>query len=131
MNGTEMGARFFLLCAVNQGSLSVVQPDICKWGGLSGRVAQLAIDSNKRYCPHCLGGGIGLLASAQLLAATGHDGLLEVDSSENPLQELFAGDNRSLTNGLFQLGDGAGLGMVPDVASAKAYLLSDNSVMLA
>ena len=43
-----------------------------------------------RYCPHYLGAGIGLLASAHVLAARGAaDGWLEVDANENPLRTLL------------------------------------------
>lgn len=73
------------------GSLAVIQPDVAKWGGLSGcfEVARRAMNAGLRYCPHFLGGGIGLLASAELLAAAGGDGLLEVDSNQNPLRDAF------------------------------------------
>jgi L-alanine-DL-glutamate epimerase-like enolase superfamily enzyme len=51
--------------------LGVVQPDIAKWGGLSACVglASDILKAGKTFCPHYLGGGIGLLASAHLLAA--------------------------------------------------------------
>ncbi len=51
----------------------IIQPDICKWGGLSmcAAIARRIIASGKRYCPHYLGGGIGLMASAHLLSAVG------------------------------------------------------------
>ncbi len=75
--------------------LAVVQPDLCKWGGISGAlpVARRIIDAGKHFCPHFLGGGIGLAASAHLLAAAGGDGLLEIDSNRNPLREdLYSPD---------------------------------------
>ena len=73
--------------------LRVVQPDIAKWGGLSvcSDIARDILRSGKMFCPHYLGGGIGLLASAHLLAGVGGDGLLEVDSNDNPLRDLFCG----------------------------------------
>jgi len=118
--------------AIKHRTFSVYQPDVCKWGGLSGcaNVAKQVIDSGQRYCPHFLGGGIGLLASAHLLYATGHDGMLEVDSSDNPLQEILAGRSLSLSSGLFQLGSGSGLGIEPDIETAKEYLVSNNVVAI-
>ena len=50
--------------------------------------------SGKTFCPHYLGGGIGLLASAHLLAGVGGDGLLEVDANDNPLRDRFCGRGR-------------------------------------
>lgn len=115
--------------AIELRALSVYQPDLCKWGGLSGclEIAKLVDQSGQRYCPHYLGGGIGLLASAQLLSATCHDGMLEVDSSDNPLQDCLSGGKRSLVNGLFKLGDGPGLGLEPDIESAREFLVSDTT----
>jgi D-galactarolactone cycloisomerase len=39
----------------------VIQPDICKWGGLSkcAAIARSVIGTGKTYCPHYLGGGVG------------------------------------------------------------------------
>jgi D-galactarolactone cycloisomerase len=73
--------------------LGVVQPDIAKWGGLSvcARLASDILKADKTFCPHYLGGGLGLLASAHLLAGVGGDGWLEVDANDNPLRDLFCG----------------------------------------
>lgn len=62
---------------------------MCKWGGFSGvlPVAREALRKGKTYCPHFLGGGVGLAASAHLLAAVGGCGMLEVDFNPNPLRE--------------------------------------------
>ncbi len=59
--------------ALTHSPLTVLQPDIAKWGGISGcwPVIARARQAGVRYCPHYLGGGIGLLASAHLLAAAG------------------------------------------------------------
>lgn len=112
--------------AFELGALSVLQPDICKWGGLSAchSIAARALDRGLTYCPHFLGGGVGLMASAHLLSAVGGPGLLEVDSSENPLLEMFSGRGLGLNNGLFPLMDGPGLGYDPDVAAAADMLVS-------
>ena len=42
------------------------------------------------FCPHWLGGGIGLIASIHLKAAAGGAGYVEVDSNPNPLRTLLA-----------------------------------------
>jgi L-alanine-DL-glutamate epimerase-like enolase superfamily enzyme len=99
----------------------VVQPDMAKWGGFSGclPVAQRILASGARYCPHFLGGGIGLLASAHLLAAAGGDGLLEVDSNENPLRTATAGPVNAVSAGRITLGDAPGLGVDPDLEALR------------
>lgn len=103
--------------SVTLGALGVIQPDICKWGGLSTtlRIARAAVAAGRIYCPHFLGGGVGLAASAHLLSAVGGDGLLEVDSSENPFIPVFSGRGLSLQDGLFPVFDTPGLGFEPDV----------------
>ena len=52
-------------------------------------IAKAVVAKKKSYCPHFLGGGIGLLASAHALAAVGGDGMLEVDCNPNPLRNVF------------------------------------------
>src|SRR5216684_3279750 len=103
--------------------LRVVQPDIAKWGGLSvcSGIARDILRSGKIFCPHYLGGGIGLLASAHLLAGVGGDGLLEVDANDNPLRDRFCGPVADIRNGMVTLSDNAGLGIEPDLLSIEQY----------
>lgn len=105
------------------GALDVIQPDIAKWGGFSQcvAVARAARAAGKTFCPHYLGGGVGLLASAHLLAAVGGDGLLEVDFNPNPLRDALCGPVGDVHDGHVTLSDAAGLGVVPDLAAFEAY----------
>jgi L-alanine-DL-glutamate epimerase-like enolase superfamily enzyme len=79
--------------AIGSRALRVLQPDVAKWGGISGclPVARKILAAGLRYCPHYLGGGIGLLASAHLLAAVAGDGMLEIDANPNPLRTGLCG----------------------------------------
>ncbi len=109
--------------ALQTWGLSVMQPDLAKWGGFTGclEVVRLARHHGVMYCPHYLGGGIGLMASAHLLAASGQAGLLEMDINPNPLRsEVLAG---ALTphEGWVRLPEGPGLGLDPDLASVQAW----------
>jgi L-alanine-DL-glutamate epimerase-like enolase superfamily enzyme len=99
--------------AIESGALSVFQPDVAKWGGITDcmAVAQAVLAAGKTYCPHFLGGGIGLMASAHLLAAVGGDGALEVDVNANPLRDSLAPISGSLQAGNWHLSDAAGLGI--------------------
>ncbi|WFU69854.1 mandelate racemase/muconate lactonizing enzyme family protein [Bradyrhizobium sp. CB2312] len=103
--------------------LGVVQPDIAKWGGLSAcaGLARDVLKSGKTFCPHYLGGGIGLLASAHLLAGIGGDGWLEVDINDNPLRDLFCSAVADVTDGTVSLGEEPGLGLAPDLASIARH----------
>ena len=103
--------------AVASQTLSFVQPDLGKWGGFSRclGVAQRVAAAGQTYCPHWLGGGIGLLASAHFLAATDGEGLLEIDANPNPLRDELAGVLRQIENGCCTLTDAPGLGEIPDL----------------
>jgi L-alanine-DL-glutamate epimerase-like enolase superfamily enzyme len=102
--------------------LSFVQPDVAK-GGITGciDIARKVRAAGKTYCPHYLGGGIGLLASAHLLAGAGGDGLLEIDANDNPLRDDFCGPVAKVTDGTITLADAPGLGIDPDFAPVAAY----------
>lgn len=106
-----------------EGVLGVVQPDIAKWGGLSAcaGLARDILKSGKTFCPHYLGGGIGLLASAHLLAGIGGDGWLEVDANDNPLRDLFCGPVASVMDGTIVLNEEPGLGFTPDLSGIADY----------
>ena len=99
--------------AIKTGALSVYQPDVAKWGGITGchDVARKVIAAGRTYCPHFLGGGVGLQASAQLLAAVGGPGLLEVDVNPNPLRDTLADTDKSLRCGWWHISDAPGLGI--------------------
>jgi len=105
---------------ISKPALDVIQPDLCKWGGISGvlPVAKDIMAAGKRYCPHYLGGGIGLAASAHVLAAVGGDGMLEIDSNDNPLRNmLFA---PPVTRGQLTLSETPGLGVADQFANLLA-----------
>lgn len=103
--------------AIASGALAFVQPDLGKWGGFSRclGVADRVNAAGLTYCPHWLGGGVGLLASAHLLAAAGGDGLLEIDANPNPLRDELSGALRNPEAGACTLGDAPGLGEIPDL----------------
>ncbi len=118
--GENLASEHAFEQALASKALAVVQPDIAKWGGFSGclPIAQRILATGARYCPHFLGGGIGLLASAHLLAAAGGDGMLEIDANSNPLRTALAGSLAQVSNGVCTLTDEPGLGTLVDPAAA-------------
>jgi len=111
-------------------AVAVVQPDLAKWGGVSGVLGVIGrIDAaGLRHCPHYLGAGIGLLASAHVLAATARDGgWLEVDANENPLRTLLCPPLATLREGRITLDVAPGLGVEPDIAALRAMCQSSRA----
>ncbi|MBS7695952.1 MULTISPECIES: mandelate racemase/muconate lactonizing enzyme family protein [unclassified Chelatococcus] len=115
--GENMNATAEFETAIESGTLHFIQPDAAKWGGLSGclDVARKGAAAGMTYSPHYLGGGIGLLASAHLLAAAGGDGLLEIDTNPNPWRDCLVGGLLPLADGYVQLSDAPGLGLAHDL----------------
>lgn len=108
--------------ALNNGHLRFIQPDVGKWGGISGclAVARQAEKAGAVFCPHWLSGGIGLAASMHLRAALGPNGLIEVDANPNPLrEEVFSPD--PLQDGWVQLSEAPGIGVEPDLRALAPY----------
>jgi D-galactarolactone cycloisomerase len=121
--GENIASRAGFAQVLGDDVLSVVQPDIAKWGGLSvcTGIARDIRNSSKTFCPHYLGGGIGLLASAHLLAGVGGDGLLEVDANDNPLRDCFSGAVADIRDGTITLNEAPGLGIDPDLDAIQQY----------
>ena len=112
--------------ALEANALKVVQPDIAKWGGFTKGIplARRVLASGARFCPHWLGGGIGLLAAAHALAAVGGGGMLEVDANPNPLRSATCGPLAAITDGSGVLSNRPGLGIDPDLAQLQAYAVA-------
>ncbi len=110
--------------ALDAAYLRYVQPDVGKWGGISGglAVARKAQAAGVAYCPHWLAGGVGLAASMHALAASGSaDGWAEIDANPNPLRELVY--PMVVEDGFVYLPDEPGLGVVPDLRQLAAFIV--------
>lgn len=110
---------------IDEGVLGFVQPDVGKWGGISGgaEVGRVAVARGVALCPHWLAGGVGLAASMHLLAAAdAAKGWLEVDANPNPLrEEVFPFEVR---DGFATLSGRPGLGIEPDLDRLARYSVS-------
>ncbi|MEO8303645.1 MAG: mandelate racemase/muconate lactonizing enzyme family protein [Betaproteobacteria bacterium] len=122
--GENLRGRDAFTEAIDAGYLAFVQPDVGKWGGVSGGldVARYAGSHKVAYCPHWLAGGVGLAASMHALAASGSErGYAEVDANPNPLrEEVFP---ITVDDGWVDLSDAPGLGVEPHLGRLTAYLV--------
>ncbi|ASK34875.1 mandelate racemase [Alcanivorax sp. N3-2A] len=114
--------------AIDSGALSIIQPDIAKWGGISQclPVARAINDAGLRYYPHYLGGGLGLLASGHLLAAVGGDGALEVDANPNPLRSELCDCFNRVEQGSACLGEAPGIGDLDGLENLSQYRVGEH-----
>lgn len=121
--GENLVGRASFDAAISARALGVLQPDVAKWGGVSGclSVARSAMEAGIRYCPHFLGAGIGLRMSAHLLAAAGGDGLLEIDANPNPLRELTCDGLLPVRDGAVELSAAPGIGPLPDLGALARF----------
>jgi len=104
------------VATIDSGCLAFVQPDVGKWGGISGarEVAAHAARRDVTFCPHWLAGGVGLMASMHAVAAFGTaSSFMEVDANPNPLRELVA--PMAIRDGVVVLPDAPGIGIEPDL----------------
>jgi D-galactarolactone cycloisomerase len=111
--------------ALREHHLGFVQPDCCKWGGLSATlpVARAIVASGRAYCPHFLAGGIGQLASLHLLAAVRGDGLLEIDANPNPLRSRLIDPVLLIKDGMVTPPTTPGLGIEPDIEALSDFVV--------
>lgn len=121
--GENLIGRVSFEAAIAARALAVLQPDVAKWGGVSGclEVARRALAAGLLYCPHYLGAGVGLRMSAHLLAAAGGDGLLEMDTNPNPLRELTCDGLTLVREGTVSLGTEPGIGPPPDLGALARF----------
>ena len=112
--------------AIQSKVFGVIQPDIAKWGGISGclPIIQNLGKHGIEYCPHYLGGGIGLMASAHLLAASSSTGMLEIDSNPNLLRSLISTPLNHISNGKVVLSENPGIGIDPDLGALSRFLIN-------
>lgn len=121
--GENMRGQAEFTAALKSGAFAVIQPDLGKWGGFSQcvEVGRAALRHTRLFCPHWLGGGVGLVASMHLKAAVGGDGFVEVDSNPNPLRDRLAGELLSPVEGRIRLPDTPGLGITPELSALAEF----------
>ncbi|ALM86142.1 mandelate racemase/muconate lactonizing enzyme family protein [Bordetella sp. N] len=126
--GENLRGRETFVEAIEAGGLSVIQPDLGKWGGLSAclPVARDVLRLGRTFCPHWLGGGIGLTASMHLKAAVGGAGYVEVDSNPNALRDWLVPPDYAVKDGKVTLSGEPGLGVTPDLERLRPYIVASH-----
>lgn len=111
---------------VEIGSLSVVQPDVAKWGGVSGamEVGRHAAANGAECSLHFMGTALGLAASMHVLAALGGLGRVELDVNDNPLRTELGAIDLRVHDGAVRLPEGDGIGFEPDPEALRRFCVA-------
>ena len=107
------GVEQFLAMA-NSG-MTVLQPDVAKWGGLTGALElKDALPEGIKLWPHFMGTALGQMASLAVAAIVGGDSMCELDVNRNPLRTGLCGDVMQIQDGKVPLN--SAIGLVPEPA---------------
>ncbi len=107
-------------CAMASVGLRVLQPDVAKWGGVTGAL-DLARAMPQGAClwPHFMGTAVGQVAALSITAALSGTSSCEVDVNANALRTDLCGDIIAIRNGRIDLPSEPGL-VVPPVPELLA-----------
>lgn len=106
--------RFETLDFLRRGGLQLVQPDVCRAGGITEcrRIAELADAFGVAYAPHVsIGSAISFAASAHLGAAMPNTMTCEYWIGRNPVGNTTLEQPLELENGELRAPEGPGLGI--------------------
>ncbi|MEM7303037.1 MAG: mandelate racemase/muconate lactonizing enzyme family protein [Pseudomonadota bacterium] len=108
--------------AFAQSGLRFLQPDVAKWGGVSGAL-DLAhtLPEHANLWPHFMGTAVGQVASLCIAAAAGPDAVCEMDVNENRLRTDLCGDILQIENGKVLLPTEPGLVVPPLDEQLEAF----------
>jgi len=114
--GEWLTTRFEFLHLMDQGLVSVAQPDIGRVGGLTEarRVCDLAAHRDRLIVPHAWKTGISIAAAAHLAATTPHCPYIEflpADMSGSPLRRDLVCDELIFRDGVITVPQTPGLGI--------------------
>lgn len=94
--------------------LRFVQPDVAKWGGVSGALALAdALPAGVALWPHFMGTAVGQVAALSVAAAVGAAATCEMDVNDNPLRTHLCGDILGICGGRVALPDAPGIVVPP------------------
>lgn len=94
--------------------LRILQPDVAKWGGISGALdLAAAVPKDVLIWPHFMGTAVGQVVALSVSAALGDRSFCEVDVNENALRTDLCGDILQIREGCVALTPETGLVVPP------------------
>lgn len=100
--------------AMANAGLKILQPDVAKWGGVTGALDLAAqLPAGTQLWPHFMGSAVGQMAAVSIAAAVGEqqvsESVCEVDVNDNQLREDLCGDVGRINQGCVELQKAPGL----------------------
>ena len=101
-------------CSMANAGMKVLQPDVAKWGGVSGALTLAKkVPDDVLIWPHFMGTAVGQMAALSVTAALGNRAACEVDVNENALRTELCGEVINIENGCVSLMNERGLVAAP------------------
>lgn len=130
--GEAVYGRFDFETLLDERAVDVVQPDVCKCGGLSEArlIAGMATTANVAVSAHCWTGAVGLAATLQYAATLPRyphltnepePHFFEVDRADNALREDIVEEPLDPAGGTLSVPDDPGLGVEVDRDALERY----------
>lgn len=105
--------------------VSVLQPDVAKWGGVTGALdLAAALPDGCTLWPHFMGSGVGQQAGLAISAFIGDSSKCEMDVNENPLRTDLCVSATSITGGKVALSSEPGLLTPPQDTALTQFACS-------
>lgn len=112
--------------AMANSGLAVLQPDVAKWGGLTGALELAdALPAGVRLWPHFMGTALGQMASLAITAIVGADAVCEMDVNKNSLRTELCGDVVNVKDGQVDLLKTVGLVPEPSPESLEKFRIEN------
>lgn len=111
--------------AMSNAGVRYLQPDVAKWGGVSGALDLAAsLPPSVKLWPHFMGTAVGQMAALSVASAIGNGSVCEIDVNINPLRTELCGDALSIKGGSVSLPNGPGLVLPPDPEVLASFIES-------
>jgi D-galactarolactone cycloisomerase len=105
------------------GAFDIVQPDVCKVGGISEerKIAWMAQENGVKFVPHGWNTALGLAADLQLASAISGTDYVEYLQGSPYIDEIKAGGWQLDADGMLPIPDGPGLGIELDLDAVARH----------
>lgn len=114
--------------AFGNAGVKILQPDVAKWGGVSGALALAeALPAGCRLWPHFMGSALGQEAALSVSAAIGVSSKCEMDVNENPLRTGLTAEPLTIDQGRVALTTDPGLCRPPTESALKRFGINNHA----